>query len=132
MRVQSIKGPHRSQSLKRLFFSTGYKTCINFCPTAFTSRKMVSRTGSSNVLTSLIGIDDVPATEADPEEVPEGAESDPSSTTLSLPSPPKISSVADGPDVGAADGVVIVVAPKVPYRNDVEGCLGLTLVSSDC
>ena len=69
---------------------------------------MVSRTGSSKVFTSLIGTDDVPDAEADPEEVPEGAESDPSSTTLSLPSPPKISSVADGPDVDV-DGVVMVV-----------------------
>lgn len=47
--TQSINGPHRSQSLNSALLFLGYKTCINFLPTAFRSRIMVRRMDSFSV-----------------------------------------------------------------------------------
>ena len=49
IKVQRISGPHRSQSDNKLFFSVGIMTCLNFIPTAFKSRKIVSLMGSFKV-----------------------------------------------------------------------------------
>jgi len=77
------------------------------------------------VFTPLMGTDDVPDPEADAEEAPDGADRDPSSTTLSVPSLPKISKVAEGPDVGAAGDVI--ATPINDERVSIEGLQLCTL-----
>lgn len=64
--THSSSGPHRSQSRSRAELRFGYRTWMNFFPTARRSRRMVSFTGSSSVENSSSLLDGPTGTEMSP------------------------------------------------------------------